>query len=142
MTQTASPAALEQVLAEIARGIAGAVADRPRENKTENKMESEAEGAARRRAAVLGIAAFQPRDAIEAMLAGQCILAGHLLRDAARDVFQCEIGTLKTKARAQTVAIGALFLRYLRQLRREQARPLEALATGVPATGAMAWLSS
>ena len=108
------------VLTELLRGIAETVAVRP--------GDTEARRAARHQAAAASVLAFLPRDPVEAMLAGQCVVFDHLVHDTARDMLRGLEGTARPRGRAQLIAMGGVFLRYMAELHRFQARPVETLA--------------
>jgi hypothetical protein len=110
----------EQLITELLRGLADAVADRP--------GETEAQRFARHRTAIFSTMAFLPRDAIETMLAGQCVIFDLLLRDAARDLLRNEAAATKLRIRSQLTAMGRLFLKHLDQLRQLQSRPVQQAA--------------
>jgi hypothetical protein len=115
----------EQLVPELLRGLADAVADRP--------GESEAQRFARHRTAIFSIMAFHPRDAMETMLAGQCVMFDHLLRDAAHDLLRNETVPGKLRIRSQVTALGKLFLKHLEEWCRLRARPEQQTAASPPA---------
>jgi hypothetical protein len=110
----------EQLTTEIIRGVLEAVAERG--------GESEAQRFARHQTTVFSVMAFLPRDAVETMLAGQCVIFDHLLRDGARDLLRGQAEQIKLRARPQIVATGNAFLRHLTQITRLQTRPVEQVA--------------
>src|SRR5258708_24564163 len=67
--------------------------------------------------------AFQPRDPLEAMMAGQCVVYDHLMRDGARDILRGQTDDTKNKGRRSILATGKVFLETMRELTRMQARP-------------------
>jgi hypothetical protein len=123
----------EQLVTEILRGLIEAVADRP--------GETEAQRFVKQQTAVFSTMAFLPRDAAETMLASQCVMIDHLLRDATRDMLRGESERIKLRIRSQLIAMGRLFLKHLEQLRQFQARPVDQIAVSPraeaePRTGA------
>jgi hypothetical protein len=66
--------------------------------------------------------AFLPRDAMETMVAGQCVMFDCLLRDATSDLLRSEAQPVKRRIRSQVIALGRSFLKQLEQLRLLQAR--------------------
>ena len=105
----------EQLVSELLRGLADTVADRP--------GQTEAQRFARHRAAIFSIMAFLPRDAMETMVAGQCVMFDHLLRDAVSDVLRGEAGVGKLRLRSQVIGLGRSFLKHLDLFGRLRARP-------------------
>lgn len=110
----------EQLITELLRGLAEAVADRPGETEAQRML--------RHQIVVFSTMAFMPRDALETMLAGQCVMLDHLLRDGMRDLPRCQPEPIKLRVRSQLTAIGRLFLKHLGELKLLQARPLERIA--------------
>jgi hypothetical protein len=107
----------QQLVSELLRGLAGAVAERP--------GQTEAQRFARHQTAIFSVMAFLPRDAIETMLAGQCVMIDHLLRDAVSDLLRSETAAGKLRIRSQVTALGRQFLKHLDQFCRMRARPDE-----------------
>ena len=105
----------QQLVSELLRGVAGAVADRP--------GQTEAQRFARHQTAIFSVMALLPRDAMEAMLAGQCVMIDHLLRDAVSDLLRSETAAGKLRIRTQVTALGRQFLKHLEQFCRMRARP-------------------
>lgn len=101
--QAPSEFGFEQLIPELLRGFADAVADR--------SGETEAQRFARYQTAIFSVMAFHPRDAAESMLAGQCVMFDHLLRDATHDLLRNETGPGKLRIRSQVTALGRLFLK-------------------------------
>ena len=110
----------EQLVTELLRGLADAVADRP--------GETEAQRFGRHQTAIFSVMAFLPRDALETMLAGQCVMFDHLLRDATRDLLRNDAAPSKLRIRSQLMALSRLFLKHLEQWRQLQARPAQQTA--------------
>src|SRR5258708_3797037 len=115
----------QQLLTELLRGLADAVADRP--------GETEAQRFARHQTVIFSVMAFLPRDAMETILAGQCVLLDHLLRDATSDLLRSEAAPGKLRVRSQITALGRLFLKHLEQLRLLQARQAQQSAASMGA---------
>ena len=107
----------QQLASELLRGLAGALADRP--------GQTEAQRFARHQTAIFSVMAFLPRDAIETMLAGQCVMIDHLLRDAVSDLLRSETAAGKLRIRSQVTALGRQFLKHLDLFCRMRARPDE-----------------
>jgi hypothetical protein len=110
----------EQLVTELLRGLIEAVADRP--------GETEAQRFSRHQTVVFSTMAFMPRDALETMLASQCVMLDHLMRDATRDLLRGQEELIKLRLRPQLTAMGRLFLRHLTELKRLQTRPVEQIA--------------
>lgn len=103
-----------QLITELLRGLADAAADRP--------AETDAQRFARHQTVIFSVMAFLPRDALETMVAGQCVMFDHLLRDATRDLLRSEAEPVKRRIRSQVTALGRSFLKHLEELRGLQAR--------------------
>jgi hypothetical protein len=112
--QAPSEFGFEQLITELLRGLADAIADRP--------GETEAQRFARHQTAIFSVMAFMPRDAMETMLAGQCVMFDHLMRDAARDLLRNEAEPVKRRIRTQLTGLGRSFLNLLAEFRRLQSR--------------------
>jgi hypothetical protein len=110
----------ENLATEILRGIIETVAER--------HGDTEAQRFSRHQTTVFSVMAFLPRDALEMMLAGQCVLFDHLLADGARDLLRGQEELIKLRVRPQLTAIGNMFLKHLAQLIRLQARPADRIA--------------
>jgi len=76
--------------------------------------------------------AFLPRDALETMVAGQCVMFDDLLRDAVRDLLRNDADLSKRRIRSQVTALGRLFLKNLDQFRQLRARPEQQPAASPP----------
>ena len=68
----------QQIVTELIRGVLDAVADKPGQSP-ERK-------AAAQQTVVCSVMSYNPRDPIEVMLAGQCIVYDAMLRDGARNI--------------------------------------------------------
>ena len=110
----------QQLTTEIIRGVVAAVADHP--------GDTDARRFARQQTVVFSVMAFLPRDAVETMLAGQCVVFDHLLRDGARDLLRGQAETIKLRVRPQLNATGNMVLKTLSHLARLQSRPAEGTA--------------
>jgi hypothetical protein len=110
----------EMLATEILRGIIETVAERP--------GDTEPRRYARHQTAVFSVMAFLPRDAMEIMLAGHCVMFNHLLADGTRDLLRGQAELTKLRARPQLNAMGNAFLKHLAQLIRLQQRPADQIA--------------
>ena len=104
MTQTAA-FTLEQMTAEVLRGIIETVGERADDTPARKSL--------RHATTVFSVMAFLPRDAIELMLAGQCVIFDHVLRDGARDLLRDQDEKVKARVRPQLVSTGNSFLKHL-----------------------------
>jgi hypothetical protein len=118
MTEQA-PFGPQQLITELLRGLAEAVGDR--------LGEAGAQRIVRHQTAAYSAMAFMPRDAVETMLANQCVIFDQLLRDGTQDLLRGLTEPVKRRVRSQLTAIGRAFLKHLDQLRRLQSRPVEEL---------------
>jgi hypothetical protein len=112
--QTDSDLQYLSAMSEITREVIQTVADR--------EGDSQPRQSARQHATAWSIASLQPRDPVETMLAGHCVIFDHLLRDAARDAFGTPTAEIRLRVRSQVLAIGKLFLAQLERLEQRQAR--------------------
>ena len=117
MTQAAPAFGFQQLTGEIIRGVVETVAERT--------GDTEAQRFARTQTVVFSIMAFLPRDAMETMLAGQCVVFDHVLRDGARDLLRGQAELIKLRARPQLNATGNMILKTLSHLDRLKSRPGE-----------------
>lgn len=109
-----------QIVKELIGDIIHTVADKP-------GLSPERKAAARQ-TVICTLMAFQPRDPVETMIAGQCIVYDHLLRDGARDVLRGQSDEVKIKSRIGILSTGKVFLQTLTMLTRMQGRPEADLA--------------
>ena len=116
----------EQVAIELVRGIADAVADRP--------GLTEAQRSVSQQTTVYSVMGLQPRDPVEIMLAGHCVIYDHMLRDGARDLLRGQDEQIKLRARPGTLASGKMFLSSLDMLLRMQNRGAGKISTLPTAT--------
>jgi hypothetical protein len=70
---------------------------------------------------------------METMLANQCVMFDHLLRDATRDLLREQSVPMKLRLGSQILAFGRLFLKCLAEMRQLRARPSERTALSLPA---------
>jgi len=101
---------LKDLLTHIVADIVKAVSDRPGETPQQQFTRS--------LAVTHTILAFQPRDAIEAMLAGHCVLLHELIVDGVRDATGAATDTARRAARANLVAMDRAFGNNLTRLER------------------------
>jgi hypothetical protein len=111
-------------MGEIVREVIETVADRP--------GDSPARRTARQQATASTMMAFGPADPVETMLAGQCVIFDHLLRDGAHDTLRGQQPEIKLRARAQILATGKMFLAQFARLEQIQTRAAARLAAQTP----------
>ena len=97
--------------------MAKAVCERVGETKQQQVIRSQT--------AVHAIMGFLPRDAIEAMLAGHCLMFHEMMTDSVRDTLRGEIDTARRATRATIVAMDKAFGNNLTRLERYRSRPAE-----------------
>jgi hypothetical protein len=100
--------------------------------------EAEGQKFSRSEAAVHMIMAFLPRDVIEAMLAGHCVMIHELIVDGVRHTLLGEIDTMRRASRAGIVALDKTFGNNLTRLERYQLRPAQGQRDAMPAEVAAA----
>jgi hypothetical protein len=114
----------QQIVMELLRGVIDTVADKP-------GLMPERRGAAQQ-TVVCSVMAYNPRDPVETIMAGHCIVYDHMLRDGARDMLRGQAEEIKIKARPGILATGKMFLSTMQMLRRTQGRAEEELAFARP----------
>ncbi len=110
---------MQSAMTEIAREVIETVADRP--------GDSQARRIARQQMTAWSISSFEPRDPVETMLAGHCVIFDHLLRDGACDTLRGQQQDIKVRVRPQVLATGKMFLAHLDRFERLQGRLLAVL---------------
>jgi hypothetical protein len=110
----------DQIVTELMRGIIETISDKP--GITPERRASIMQ------TAVCSIMAFNPRDPVETMLAGHCVVYDSMLRDAVRELSQGQGGQATIKARTGVLACGKAFLAAVGMLLRMQCRPAAELA--------------
>jgi hypothetical protein len=111
----AHPHALSNVLTPALDGIVHALSDRG--GQTEARREEKAD---QFRSLILS---FQPRDVVEAELAGQAVLFHEVLADSARDVLRGMDGTLKLRAISGLISMGRMVQGNIDRLEKRGNRP-------------------
>jgi hypothetical protein len=99
---------LTDLLTHVISNMAQAVAERPGETQTQRL--------ARAQLAAQTILAFLPCDAIEAMIAGHCVMFHELIVDAIRTTLAGELDAARRATRANIVALDKAFGNNLRRL--------------------------
>lgn len=112
------------LLAHVIGDIAKAVGDRARESLHQR--------AARTQAAAQTIAAFQPYDVIEAMLAGHCLMFHEMIVDSVHHILGGEEDAARRSTRSSIVAMDKAFGNNLARLERYQTRRAEASPEAQP----------
>lgn len=114
----------QQIVTELIRGVLDTVGSKP--------GLSPARRAAAVQTVVCSVMAFNPRDPVEAMMAGQCIVYDHMLRDGAAELLRGHSEEIMLKARPGVLACGKAFLTTAAMLLRMQRRAEKELAFGRP----------
>ena len=114
----------EQIFTELLRGLIDTVADKP-------GLSPERKSAAQQ-TVICSVMAFNPRDPVEAMLAGQCVIYDHMVRDSAKDTLCAPAEQLRLRARPGVLAAGKMFLGTLGMLVKMNRRPEAQLAFARP----------
>ena len=109
-----------QIVTELMRGIIETISDKP--------VIAPERRASIMQTAVCSIMAFNPRDPVETMLAGHCVVYDSMLRDGVREMSNGEGGQATIKARTGVLACGKVFLAAMAMLLRMQRRPAAQLA--------------
>lgn len=114
----------EQIAGELLRGIIETVADTP-------GLPPERKAAAQQ-TVVCSVMAFNPRDPVETMMAGQCVVYDHMLRHGAREMLRGQAELVTIQARPGILACGKTFLATVAMLVRMQRRSEAQLAFARP----------
>jgi hypothetical protein len=122
--QSETPSTTVSAMGEIVRQVIETVADRP--------GDSPARRIARQQATACTMMAFGPANPVETMLAGQCVIFDHLLRDGAHDTLRDQPPEIKLRARAQTLVTGKMFLAQFAKFEEIQTRAAARLAAQTP----------
>ena len=107
--------------AEIIRGIVDTVADLPGLTREQRLLKQQT--------TVFSVMSFRPRDPLELMLAGQCVIYDAMLRDGARDLLRGQPEEIKLRSRPVNLASGRMFLTTLHTLLRMRDRAADKVAT-------------
>ena len=105
----------------LARDIIDAVAMRPGESASDQQL--------RAQEVMEMLAAFETRDAVEAMFAGQAVVFQNLVLDATRDAGRAETGEAARRHRQSAVAMSRLHLAWFKELQRHRAERYPAAAS-------------
>ena len=108
------PAAIGTLLPLLSRDVIDAIANRPGE--TEARRQDRAQGA------LCLIEAFEPRDGVEVMLAGQAVMFQSLIMDTIRDSHHAVTGQEAWRHRQAAVAMSRVQLSWFKELRLHDAR--------------------
>jgi hypothetical protein len=107
----------KELLSHVVGDMAKAVSERNGESKQQQSV--------RAQAAIYAIMGFLPRDVIEAMIAGHCVMLHELMTDSIRDTLTGEVGTTRRATRSGIVAMDNAFGGNLARLERYRLRPSE-----------------
>lgn len=108
------PAAIGTLLPLLSRDVIDAIANRPGE--TEARRQDRAQGA------LCLIEAFEPRDGVEVMLAGQAVMFQSLMMDTIHDSHHAVTGQEAFRHRQAAVAMSRVQLSWFKELRLHDAR--------------------
>jgi len=117
-----SPLSFKETFAQVVGNMACAVSERFGESLEQRLL--------RAKVAAQTILGFTPRDGIEAMIAGHCVMFHEMLTDSVRDTLRGETGPVRRATRANIVAMDNAFGKNLERLehyqtRNPQGRPAE-----------------
>ena len=116
---------LRDVVAHVVGDMVEALCDRPGESPQQR--------IARIEATTHTIMAFQPGDALEAMLAGRCVMFHEMIVDGVHDTLNGESARAQRATRSGIVAMDRAFGNNLTLLERYQSKPAEASPDAQPA---------
>jgi hypothetical protein len=97
---------LQDAMDELCNGVIEAVAERPGETAAMRSI--------RRQTVAHTVTSFQPRDPLEAMLAGQCVIFDQVFRDAMRASTRGQPAATTFRTRSQIHGTGRMFLAHLK----------------------------
>jgi hypothetical protein len=109
---------IKELFSHVIGDMAKAISERNGETKQQQFVRSQA--------AVHTILSFSPRDAIEAMLAGHCVMFHEVMTDSVRETLRGEVDTMRQSTRGNLVALNKQFTGNLDRLRRFQTRASDA----------------
>ncbi len=116
---------IDDVLPLLTHDIIDAIATRPQETAADNQRRAET--------ALRMLEAFEARDAVEVMFAGQALMFHALMLDATRDACRAEDGPMAQRHRQSAVALSRVQLSWFRELRLHRAaRSPEAVEAALP----------
>jgi hypothetical protein len=92
---------------------------------SERSGETRQQALSRYQAAVRMIMSFLPRDVIEAILAGHCVMFHEVMTDSVRETLRGEPDTTRRGTRSNLVALNRVLSGNLDRLARSQSRPVE-----------------
>lgn len=121
---TPPPLTLRDLLTHVVGDMVKALCDRPSESPHQH--------AVRIQAATHTIMAFQPRDAIEAMLAGHCVMFHEMIVDSVHHTMRGEEDAARRATRSGIVAMDRAFGNSLARLERCRTRRAGASPEGQP----------
>src|SRR3984957_16738898 len=107
----------QELLTHVVGDMARAVSERPGETRREHH--------ARSQAAVHMIMGFLPRDVIEAILAGRCVMFHEMMTDSVRDTMRGEVDSTRRATRGTIAAMDKAFGANLTRLEHYRSRPAE-----------------
>lgn len=116
MTQTCHQIS-QSVAEDMLRGLVSSICDRPGQTKAQRD--------ARASDVVHSTLAFQPRDAVELMLAGLTVTHYHLILHTAHDVFGEQPEGVRPRTRSGIVALDRAMIGFVKELHTAKTRPLE-----------------
>lgn len=107
----------KELFSHVIGDMANAVAERNGETQQRQFVRSQA--------AVHTIMGLLPRDVIEALLAGHCIMFHEVMTDSVHETLRGEVDTMRRGTRSNLVALNKAFTGNLDRLERYQLRPSE-----------------
>jgi hypothetical protein len=110
---------------EICRGVIDTVGNR--------RGDSEAKRANRKQTAAVAVTSFLPRDPLETMVAGHCVIYDQLLHDGANAALHSQSDEIRLRTSGNVYAAGKMFLAHLEKFEALQARAAEKLSVRPPA---------
>jgi hypothetical protein len=104
----------QAAIGEICEGIIEAVAERPGDTAARRLL--------RHQTAAYSLMSFMPRDPLETMLVGHCVIFDALLRDGVKDTLRGQPEDIKLRARPGLHATGKMFLAHLKKFEQMRTR--------------------
>jgi hypothetical protein len=116
---------LQALLTHIVGGIANAIGERQGESRQQKSD--------RTQAAAHAVMAFMPRDAVEAMISGHCVMLHEMMVDSVHDTLRGEATPARRATRANIIAMDKAFGNNLARLERYRRRLAEGRRDAVAA---------
>jgi hypothetical protein len=113
---TETDGSYHNAMTSICLDVINTVADQPGDSPSQRSL--------RRQTVADTVMSLMPHDPVETMLAGQCVIFEHLVREGARDLLRGQAELIKLRARPQICASAKMLLSNLDKFEQRQARSI------------------